>query len=623
MTTIDNRSCNVEDMMFGRRYRVTERIGSGGMAEVYKAQDEVLGRTVAVKVLHARYASEPNFVARFRQEAQAAANLQHPNIVNIYDWGREGETYYIVMEFVKGTDLKTIVQQQGPLDPMLVAEYGIQACSALAEAHGYDVIHRDIKPHNIVITPDGAVKVMDFGIARAGNTTMTQTGSVLGTAQYISPEQAQGRPLGPSSDLYSLGVTLYELVTGRLPFDADTPVAVALKQVNEQPVPVRQIRPSVPASLEAVIMRALRKDPAERYISAKEMRTDLKRVVSGEALNEPAAYAQQRQVDETSVMPAVERADRVRMASNIRPVPERRMSPWAWVAIAALIVILGIGAAFALGAFGNGKIVTPSLVGLTEEAAATELATAGLELGEVTTQNDPDVEIGKIISQDPESGTKVEKGTAVNIVISAGIEQAEVPDLAGLPEADAIDALTEAGLDYARSVDEYNTELAEGLVIRSEPAALAMVPAGTRVVLYVSKGTEKVQVPDVTGKTLADATKDLQAAGLKVTSTEEYSETVPKGQVISQTPDPAVYFDAGSTVKLVISKGPEIIIVPDVTDMMEADAKAELINKGLKVQVVYMDSPDDGIVLTQSPLPNASAKRGDTVTITVGKDPGL
>ncbi|MDZ4655109.1 MAG: Stk1 family PASTA domain-containing Ser/Thr kinase [Coriobacteriia bacterium] len=608
-------------MVFGRRYRVTERIGSGGMAEVYKAQDEVLGRTVAVKVLHERYAAEPNFVARFRQEAQAAANLQHPNIVNIYDWGREDETYYIVMEYVKGTDLKTIVQQQGPLDPIRAAEYAVQACSALAEAHGYDVIHRDIKPHNIVITPDGAVKVMDFGIARAGNTSMTQTGSVLGTAQYISPEQAQGRPLGPSSDLYSLGITLYELVTGYPPFDADTPVAVALKQVNELAVPVRQVRPEVPSSLEAVIMRALRKDPSERYVSAKEMRTDLKRVVSGEPLGASAPFAPQRIVDETTVMPAVERADRVRTASNIRPVPDRRMGLRVWAGVAVLVVILGLGTAFALGAFGNGMIVTPSLVGLTEEEATEELTAAELTLGEVTTQNDPVVELGKIISQDPESGTKVEKGTVVNIVVSTGIEQVEMPDLAEMTEGDAIDALKELGLVYERSADEFNTELAEGLVIRTEPAALAMVSKGTRVVLYVSKGTEKVQVPDVTGKTLADATKDLQAAGLKVTSTEEFSDTVPKGRVINQTPDPDVYVDAGSTVKLIVSKGEEIIIVPDVVGMNEADAKAELTSKGLKWQIVYIDSLDDGIVLTQTPLPNASAKRNDIVTLTVGKTP--
>jgi len=273
----------VEELIFGRRYKVTEKIGSGGMADVFKAVDEVLGRTVAVKVLHARYASDPNFVARFRQEAQAAANLSHPNIVNMYDWGRDGDTYYIVMEYVKGTDLKSLVTSQGPLDPRKVAEYGAQVCSALAVAHGYDIIHRDIKPQNIVLTPDGTIKVMDFGIARAGNTTMTQTGSVLGTAQYISPEQAQGKPLTPASDLYSLGVTLYELATGTLPFDGDTPVAVALKQVNDEPVPPRQVRASIPPALEAVILRALRKNPADRYASASEMRDDLQRVANGQS----------------------------------------------------------------------------------------------------------------------------------------------------------------------------------------------------------------------------------------------------------------------------------------------------------------------------------------------------
>ncbi|MHB8964341.1 MAG: Stk1 family PASTA domain-containing Ser/Thr kinase [Coriobacteriia bacterium] len=313
-------------MVFGRRYRVIERIGAGGMAEVFKAVDEVLGRTVAVKVLHPRYAAEPNFVARFRQEASAAANLSHPSIVNIYDWGQDDSTYYIVMEYVNGTDLKSLVEQHGPLDPMRAADYASQVCSALAVAHGYDIIHRDIKPHNIVLTPDGTIKVMDFGIARAGNTTMTQTGSVLGTAQYISPEQAQGRALGPASDLYSLGVTLYEMVTGRVPFDADTPVAVALKQVNEDAVPPRRVRPSIPASLEAVIMRSMRKNPAERYDSAAEMRDDLKRVISGSAVSAPAAVAAGGFPDETSVMPAVQRAERTR-AAQAPPVRCRPSAP--------------------------------------------------------------------------------------------------------------------------------------------------------------------------------------------------------------------------------------------------------------------------------------------------------
>jgi len=614
----------VDDVVFGRRYRVIEKIGSGGMADVFKAVDEVLGRTVAVKVLHPRYASDPTFVARFRQEAQAAANLSHPNIVNMYDWGRDGETYYIVMEYVKGVDLKSLVSQQGPLDPHKAAEYAAQVCSALAVAHGYDIIHRDIKPHNIVLASDGTVKVMDFGIARAGNTTMTQTGSVLGTAQYISPEQAQGKQLSPASDLYSLGVTLYEMVTGRPPFDADTPVATALQQVNDEPVPPRQVRASIPPALEAVILRAMRKNPAERYDSATEMRDDLRRVANGEA---PAGgvYAGAASPDHTSVLPPVERAASARPAGGVprmQPVPERRMSPWAWVAIVAALLVVGLGVAYALGAFGGGGVVVPPLTGLTEEQAQTELEAAGLTLGVVGTENSDTVEPGIIISQDPEAGDKVEQGTAINIVVSLGIAQVVVPDLTEYKEADAIAALRSTGeVEYDHSEDENSADVAKGLVIRTEPAAGTSVPKGTPVVLYVSVGVAQVKVPDVTGLSLAKAQGQLEDAGLKVATTEAFSDSVPKGSVISQKPDANVLLEVGSTVTLEISKGPEVIIVPDVRTMSEADAKKALKDLGLEPKVTYVTSPDDGIVINQFPIPGASAKRGDVVEIEVGKQP--
>lgn len=611
----------MEDLVFGRRYRATEKIGSGGMADVYKAVDEVLGRTVAVKVLHPRYAAEPNFVARFRQEAQAAANLSHPNIVNMYDWGREGDTYYIVMEYVNGVDLKSLVIQRGPLDPLKAAEYGAQVCAALGVAHGYDVIHRDIKPHNIVLTPDGTVKVMDFGIARAGNTTMTQTGSVLGTAQYISPEQAQGKPLGPASDLYSLGVTLYELATGKLPFDADTPVATALAQVNEDPLPPRQVRASIPPALEAVIMRAMRKNPNERYASAAEMRDDLKRVVSGQ----PAVGGAYTEADDrTSVLPAVERTTpSVRPAGppQIRPVPKRGMSPWAWAALVAVLLIAGIGVAAALGAFGGGGVVVPTLSGLTEEQAKTELKAADLTLGEVKTENSESVEIGLIISQDPTAGSKIEKGAAVNIVVSSGIEQVAVPDLTNMAEDVAIEALRSAELDYDHTTDEYSTTIAKGLVIRTEPVLGTKVPKGTRVVLFVSGGVEQVKVPDVSGRSLADAKGALEALGLAVTTKESFSDTIAKGLVISQEPDANVLYEVGGTVTLEISKGPEVIIVPDVRTMNEADARAALEAVGLKPKVVYVSSPENDVVINQFPIAGSSAKRGDQVELEVGKAP--
>jgi serine/threonine-protein kinase len=612
----------VEDVVYGRRYRVTEKIGSGGMADVYKAVDEVLGRTVAVKVLHARYAAEPNFVARFRQEAQAAANLSHPNIVNIYDWGRDGDTYYIVMEFVAGTDLKTLVTQRGPLDPAKAAEYASQVCSALSAAHGYDIIHRDIKPHNIVLTPDGMIKVMDFGIARAGNTTMTQTGSVLGTAQYISPEQAQGRALTPASDLYSLGVTLYELVTGRVPFEGDTPVATALMQVNDTPVPPRQLRGSIPPGLEAVILRALRKDPADRYASATEMREDLKRVIGGE----PAiggAYGGVAEPDRTSVLPPVDRtvAPRTTVAPPVRPVPERRTSPWVWIAIVVVLIALGIGGAYALGFLSPSGITVPTLTGLDETQAQAALAEVGLTLGEQASANDDDVEIGLIISQDPAAGEQVEEGTAVNIVVSAGIAQVAVPELAEMTEADAIELIDSSELDYYRTVDEFNADIEKGVVIRSEPAAGAMVPKGTRVILYVSAGVEQVKVPDVTGKPVADATADLKAAGLEVKVNEVFDDTVVKGLVISQTPDAPAIVEMGSTVTLEVSKGPEIILVPDVRGKTEEEAKQLISDAKLTPKVIYVDSPDDGIVINQFPIAGASASPGDVIEIEVGKLP--
>lgn len=612
---------DVEDLVFGRRYRVTEKIGSGGMADVYKAVDEVLGRTVAVKVLHPRYASEPNFVARFRQEAQAAANLSHPNIVNMYDWGREGETYYIVMEYVAGTDLKTLVSR-GPLDPAKAAEYAAQVCAALSVAHGYDVIHRDIKPHNIVLTPDGQIKVMDFGIARAGNTTMTQTNSVLGTAQYISPEQAQGKPLTPASDLYSLGVTLYELVTGRLPFDAETPVATALAQVNEEPVPPRQIRGSIPPALEAVILRAMRKNPAERYSSAAEMRDDLKRVASGQ----PAvggAYGGGAP-DRTSVLPAIEQSPSARPsgAPQIRPVPQRRTSPWLWVGLVVVLLLAGLGTAWALGVFGGGGVTVPALAGLTEEQAKTELETLGLTLGEITTENSDTVELGLIIAQDPEAGTDVEEGAAVNIVVSSGIAQVTVPDLTNMPEATAIEALRSTGeLEYDKTMDENNKDIAKGLVIRTEPAMGTTVPKGTRVTLFVSAGVEQVKVPSVVGQAQAQAKATLEAVGLVVSITEEFNDTVAKGNVIAQDPSPNVVLEAGSTVTIKVSKGPEVIIVPEVRDKTEADARAVITAAGLVPKVVYVDAPEDGFVINQFPIAGASAKRGDQVELEVGKTP--
>jgi len=606
----------VEDMVFGRRYRVTEKIGSGGMAEVYKAVDEVLGRTVAIKVLHSHYSSDPAFVARFRQEAQAAANLSHPGIVNIYDWGQDGEAYYIVMEYVHGADLKELVTKKGPVDPAKVAEYASQVCAALSVAHGYDIIHRDIKPHNIVLTPSGSIKVMDFGIARAGNTQMTQTGSVLGTAHYVSPEQAQGKELTASSDLYSLGVVLYELATGRVPFDAETPVAVALKQVNEDPIPPRQINPSIPSGLEAIILRAMAKSPSERYFSAEEMRRDLSRVAAGRTIEPVIA---ENMMDATSVMPAVGASGQRPGNPRVRPVPSRR-NPWPWIALVTVLLIIAFGTAWGLGAFQTTPmVVLPDLTGMTEQEVTDALEEIGLTVGTVTFEYSEEPS-GTVLSQDPTAGTEVEVPSEVSVVFSQGSQRFAVPNLTDLSEAEALAELRKAGFELNTIQREYSDK-PEGVVIRQVPAADTFEPQGALVTIVVSRGIELREIPPVTGMSQGDARRQLEAAGFKVKVVEEFSETVARGSVIGQSPDAGASLRVGAEVTIQVSKGKDLVRVPNVIGQREEQAITTLREQGFTVDVQEQVSPDDGIVLTQDPIPDFSAPRGSLVIIYVGVRP--
>ena len=610
---------SVNDMLFGRRYRVTEKIGSGGMAEVYKAVDETLGRTVAVKVLHPHYASDPNFAARFRREAQAAANLQSPNIVNIYDWGQDGDTYYIVMELVRGNDLKTLITEQGPLDSRRVAEIGAQVCSALSVAHGYDVIHRDIKPHNIMVDPDGNVKVMDFGIARAGDTTMTQTGSVLGTAHYVSPEQAQGRELKAQSDLYSLGVVLYEASTGRPPFEAETPVAVALKHVNEQPVRPTRVNPAVDPGLERVIGRALSKDPSKRYPTAQEMRTDLQRVVTGDLSAAPgsprAAAPSPDDSDRTSVMPQVGGGEPHTGGPTIRPVPKKRRV-WPWIVVAAVLVAAGIGVAAAMGLLDFGGLPVPDLVGRSQVEAEALIVEGGFIVGEVDERYD-DSAAGTVLDQSPVAMATAEKGSAVNFTISLGPELVEVPKLIGKTEKEAQDLLAEAGLVSSPMPSEYNTKVDAGNVFKQEPGPGEQVKKGSAVQYVVSRGVELVEVPNVVGEKQSDAEKILSEAGFKVSTTKQFDEKVAEGAVISQNPQSKLQVAKGSQVSIVVSKGKELVTLPDVIGRTKIDAEALLKAAGFKVSFKYESHSNNNVVLEQDPSPGASVAKGSTVELLI------
>jgi serine/threonine-protein kinase len=601
-------------MVFGRRYRVTERIGTGGMADVYKAIDETLGRTVAVKVMHARYADDPDFVQRFRHEASAAANLSHPAIVNIYDYGVERGTYYIVMEFVRGTDLKQIVKQRGALDPIKVAEYGAQACAALTVAHGYGIIHRDIKPQNIVLMPDGGIKVMDFGIARAVDSDATQTGSVLGTAQYVSPEQAQGQKLGPESDLYSLGVVLYELATGRLPFDGETPVSVALRHVNDIAPPPRSINPNIPPALEAVILKSMQKDPAKRYRSAEEMREDLLRVVAGRSV------AAAPRVDDTSVMPAVGRTNAP--ADIERVDTERRgMSGWVWVALVVAAVLVGLGIAAALGAFSELRV--PQTAGLTVTAAKAALSKSGLVVTTETPTPSESVADGLVIGTDPAAGAPAKSGQDITLIVSSGPPKVPVPDVVGSGETSAVVAILRAGFTNNPEITRDFNKAPAGTVYKVDPAAGVPASPGATVHIWVSQGIEQVTVPTVIGETEANATKDLNKAGFDVKTVKVPDATATKGTVTDQTPAGATQAPKSSVVTITVSTGPEQVTVPSVVGMTQADAVAAIRALGLieSVQTLSGSLPADiGKVKVQDPLavPKTKVNKGTTITIWVG-----
>ncbi len=555
----------------GNRYQITEKIGMGGMAEVYKATDSTLGRTVAVKVMLPQYASDPNFAARFRQEAQAAANLSSPYIVNIYDWGRDGDSYYIVMEYVRGTDLKTAIQQRGNIHPRKVAEIGSQGCSALSVAHGYDIIHRDIKSANIMVQGDGNVKVMDFGIAQAGHPGMTQDSSVLGTAHYVSPEQAQGKKLTPASDLYSLGIVLYEAATGQLPFDGPDVVSVAMKQVSDLPVPPRQINPNIDPQFEAIIMTALQKNPDDRFATAKEMQRAIDDYLSGRASAETqvlnrgysaagttAAYGTDQTVvmagpGQTTVMPGGG------MQGGIQQQPPRKNTKRnVIIAIIAVVLIAGIGffVANAAGLFG-GTVKVPDVVGYTEQDARDSLKEAGLKVGRIKLEKSNTVPEGMIISQDPKADTQVQPGSVVNLTISSKEETVNVPNLMGLTAAEAEQQLAALGLVGVSKQDNSDTVEA-GKVCDQDPAVNSQVAVGSTVTYTVSTGkkAENVKVPNVLGIGEVDAVSALEGRGLNVSVNYESTANASQGEVIRQSIAGGTEVAKGSSITITVAVSP-------------------------------------------------------------------
>ena len=555
---------------FNNRYKLTERVGLGGMAEVYRAEDNVLGRTVAVKVMLPQYAADPTFTKRFRQEAASAANLQSPYIVSIYDWGLDGETYYIVMEFLRGTDLKTAIKERGAINQRKAAEIGSQVAQALSVAHAGGIIHRDIKPQNIMIQPDGNIKVMDFGIARAGDAGLSQTATVLGTAHYVSPEQAQGKELTGASDIYSLGVVLYEATTGKLPFDGQDAVSVAVKQVNELPAPPSTINPNIDPALEAIIMKAMEKDPERRFKDASEMRHILNDYLAGRPVNlgddisglKTQVMGGVAPVNGTAVMNPVGGANgdagrtTVNKAyaadANDEGKKKSKRNVVIGVVVALLAVIGIVAAAMALG--GNQEMVNvPDVSNKPIAEARSELQAAGFTIGTETEVYNPDVEAGNVVSTDPAAGVQAAKGSSVNITISKGTEQGTVPDLRGMSADEAQRELASYGLNGQQGDTVFSDDVEENRVAQQDIAAGTTAYKGDTITFHLSKGPETASVPNVQGLDFETARDRLEAAGFTV-SLQWRDDSAAVNTVIRQSVTGTAKL--GTTITLTISNGP-------------------------------------------------------------------
>jgi serine/threonine-protein kinase len=615
------------------RYEIHRRLARGGMAQVYLARDRSLDRPVAVKELVPEFAVDPSFVERFRREAQAAAGLSNANIVGVFDWGEQDGTYFIVMEYVDGPSLAQVLRADGPLHPNRAAEIASEVAGGLGFAHSRGVVHRDVKPGNVLLTKSGQAKVTDFGIARAlssADDDLTQAGSVMGTATYFSPEQAQGLSVDPRSDLYSLGVVLYEMVTGRPPFAGDTPLAIAYKHVQDQPPSPSTLMPTLPPGLEAIIMKLLQKNPDDRYASAEDLRMDLGRFLAGEqtvaerdaalaaaALGGAAAMA-------TTMQPATTVGAAVPAAEPEDELEEEEGKPKTALFIGILVVLL-----LALGGLlfwfvnssSGADVAVPSLIGLTRDEAEKQLTDADL-VPKVTTEPSATIAADLVISQDPGKDVTVKSGSTVKLVVSSGIETVELPDVTGLAQAEAEKQLIAKGL-LVKITPQESAEIASGTVISQNPAALVPVAVGSVVELFVSKGVGEELVPDVVGQPLAQAQAEIQAAGFRFANpTQAASATVPNGSVISTDPAGGASVPANTLIRIVVSTGPEQVKVPTVVGQNEADATTTIKFVGLSVRVVPQTvpagDPNAGRVISQDPAGGKMVDKGSAVTITVG-----
>lgn len=602
---------------YGGRYEVTGRLGSGGMAEVFMARDELLGRAVAIKILHPEYARDRVFIERFRREAQAVASLNEPRIVSVYDWGSDDGTYYLVMEYVDGRNLKDILASEGQLTPERACEIAADVCLALHFAHLNGIVHRDVKPANIVITERGQTKVMDFGIARAATETgqtVTQTGTVIGTAAYLSPEQAQGLPVDARSDVYALGVVLFEMLAGEVPFKADTAVAVASMHVREPPPVPSSLNPDTPEALDAVVLKALAKNPDNRYESAEAMGGDIERVLRGEGVDAPAVLAD----DETMVV-RPDDATAVISEGELEVSPRRRALAYTLIVLMFLGVLIAVVALLFNFLVGSGETLeVPDVTGLPLEEAEATLRDEGFEVGNVTERPHETVPPNTVIEQLPTALAKAREGSEVDLVISAGPQAVPVPDVRGETLREAERLLEDAGLEVGEVTRTPSEEVEADHVISQTPRPETPAAPGSSVDLVVSSGEATARVPSVVGFSEERARSILEGRNLNPVVQERCDVARADNTVLEQSPPGGDDVPEGSDVVIVVNRAPT---VPNVQGDTEEDATEELNDSGFNVQVVKVDeSPgpvNQGRVVDQEPNPNTRGCRGDTVTIQV------
>jgi len=626
-----------EPRLLGDRYELGEVLGRGGMAEVRRGRDRRLGRIVAIKMLRVDHSTDATFQARFRREAQSAASLNHRSIVAVYDTGEDlldgHRIPYIVMEYVEGRTLRELLRERARFTTERSIEVIAGVLDALEYSHRAGIVHRDIKPGNVMITGSGEVKVMDFGIARSladTGVTLTQTAAVVGTAQYISPEQARGEQADARSDLYSTGCVLYELLTGRPPFVGESLVSVAVSHVREMPTPPSALDPAIPRDVDAIVMKSLAKDRLERYQSAYEMRADLERAAAGlpvAAAHDTSAATQfiaPSPLDDTRYGYAT--ATAMDQLDDELEEPGRRGMTWRTLALAAvaILAVAGIIGYLAFRDGGGQQVGVPSLVGLTEAEARDLIAQRGLTVGTVTPQ-ESDEAAGTVLEQDPAPDTRVDEGSSVNLVVAAAPETVAVPaNLVGMTLEEATAALTQAGLVVGTTTPREDDDADPNTVLETSPAPGAEVPVGSAVNLVIAAAQEQVAVPPVIGQSLDDARATIEAAGLAVGNVERRASDQPQDVVLETNPAAGAQVAPGSAVNLIISSGQaQTVPVPDVTGQPQGSAEATLRQQGFNPVVQPEETCDEpaGQVFAQNPEAGSQQTPGANVVIRVAEEP--